>query len=163
MVQFRRRQDTEEALRLERRRDGRLWATRKGEERPVRVRRLFPWSEQDRHVSLRDDANREFALVGPDDDMDPRSRAVLEEATVAAGFVLEVTGVRALDEEVEIRVWTVDTRQGPRTFQTHLDDWPRDVPGGGLLIRDVAGDLYHVAEPEAMDRTSRELLWAFVG
>lgn len=150
-------------LRLERRRDGQLWAVRDDEERAVRVRGLFPWSEEGRHVSLRDASNREFAMVGPDDELDPDSRRALEEAVLATGFVLEVTRVLELEEEVEIRVWTVETRQGPRTFQTHLDDWPRDVPGGGLLIRDVAGDLYHVPEPEAMDRTSRELLWAFVG
>jgi hypothetical protein len=63
---------------------------------------------------------------------------------------------------VEIRSWKVETRQGPRSFQTRLDDWPMDVPGGGIVIRDVAGDLYHVAEPEKLDRRSRTWLWAFV-
>ncbi|HZD05600.1 MAG TPA: DUF1854 domain-containing protein [Longimicrobiales bacterium] len=150
-------------LRLERRRDGQLWAIRGEEEKAVRVRRLFPWSEEDRHVSLRDATNREFALVGPEDDLDVGSLEALDEAMLAAGFVLEVRTVLDIDEEIEIRVWRVETSQGPRTFQTHLDDWPRDVPGGGLLIRDVAGDLYHVAEPDAMDRRSRELLWAFTG
>ena len=151
------------ALRLERRVDGQLWATRGEEERAVRVRRLFPWSEDDRHVSLRDASNREFALVGPGDPLDEASQHALDEAVVAAGFVLEVTRVTALEEEIEIRVWHVETRQGPRVFQTARDDWPRDVPGGGLLIRDVAGDLYLIADPEAVDAKSRELLWAFVG
>ncbi len=150
-------------LRLERRTDGQLWAVRGGQERAVRVRRLFPWSEEDRHVSLRDAANREFALVGPDDALDADSVRALDEAMLAAGFVLEVSAVLEIEEEIEIRVWRVQTRQGLRTFQTHLDDWPRDVPGGGIVIRDVAGDLYHVAEPEEMDRRSRELLWAFTG
>ena len=36
------------------------------------------------------------------------------------------------------------------------------LPGGGLLIRDVGGDLYRLADPKGMDRASRELLWAFV-
>ena len=79
-----------------------------------------------------------------------------------AGFVLEVTRVLDIEEEVEIRQWTVETRQGKRAFQTHLDDWPRVLPGGGLLIRDVAGDLYRLGDPKQMDRASRELLWAFV-
>jgi hypothetical protein len=150
------------ALRLERRRDGQLWAVRDGEERPVRVRRLFPWSHDARHVSLRDEGNREFALVGPDEELDPASAKALEEAMVAAGFVLEVTAVLEIDEEIEIRVWKVRTRQGTRVFQTHLDDWPRETPGGGLLIRDVAGDLYFVSDPGALDETSRAWLWAFV-
>ena len=79
-----------------------------------------------------------------------------------SGFVLDVTRVVAIEEEVEIRQWTVETKQGNRSFQTHLDDWPRVLPGGGLLIRDVAGDLYRLADPKDMDRASRELLWAFV-
>ena len=154
-------QETE--LRLERRRDGQLWAMRGDDQRAVRVRRLFPWSEEDRHVSLRDATDREFALVGPGDVLDQASRQTLDEAVVAAGFVLEVTRVLALEEEIEIRVWRVETRQGARTFQTALDEWPREMPGGGLLIRDVAGDLYVIPDPAAVDPRSRELLWAFVG
>jgi len=150
------------ALRLERRRDGQLWAMRDGVERPVRVRKLFPWSVEARHVSLRDAGNDEFALVGPDEPLDEASLAALEDAMVASGFVLEVTQVFAIDEEIEIRVWRVGTRQGARTFQTHLDDWPRETPGGGLLIRDVAGDLYLVPDPGVLDARSREWLWAFV-
>jgi hypothetical protein len=76
--------------------------------------------------------------------------------------VLEVTRVLDINEEVEIRQWTVETRQGRRSFQTHLDDWPRGLPNGGILIRDVGGDLYRLAAPSQMDKKSRELLWAFV-
>ena len=92
----------------------------------------------------------------------PESRHALEQALAEAGFVLEVVRVLDIEEEVEIRQWTVETVHGRRSFQTHLDDWPRVLPRGGLLIRDVAGDLYRLAAPQKMDRRSRELLWAFV-
>ena len=131
------------ALTLEWRADGSLWAMRGDEERAVSVRRCFPWSEPAQHLSLRDADEEEFALV-------------------LAGFVFEVTRVLEIDEEVEIRRWRVETRQGARTFQTRLDDWPRTLPHGGLLIRDLAGDLYHLGRPELLDRKSRDLLWAFV-
>jgi hypothetical protein len=52
--------------------------------------------------------------------------------------------------------------QGARRFQTRLDDWPRRLPDGGVLIRDVSGDFYRVADAAQLDRTSRALLWAFV-
>lgn len=149
-------------VRLERRVDGQVWALLpNGQARPVRLYRCFPWSEPGRFVSLRDDDDREVAMVTDPAELDPRSRDVLEGALAEAGFVLQVTAVRSVEDEVEIRVWKVETRQGSRTFQTRLDDWPREVPGGGLLIRDVAGDLYHVADPEALDPTSRALLWAY--
>jgi uncharacterized protein DUF1854 len=142
--------------------DGRLVILIDEKPLAVRLRQCFPWSEPSLHISLRDDEDREVAIVDDPADLDPESRRALEQALAEAGFVLEVTRVLDIDEEVEIRQWTVETRQGRRSFQTHLDDWPRALPNGGILIRDVAGDLYRLAAPAKMDRKSRELLWAFV-
>jgi Domain of unknown function (DUF1854) len=142
--------------------DGRLLAVIDGETVAVRLRQCFPWSEPDRHLSLRDAEDNEIALVRDPGDLDAASRDALERAIAEAGFVLEVTRVMSIEEEVEIRQWVVETRQGRRSFQTHLDDWPRLLPSGGLLIRDVGGDLYRLAAPQELDRKSRDLLWAFV-
>ena len=142
--------------------DGRLVIIADDKPIAVRLRQCFPWSEPGLHLSLRDDEDREVAIVDDPAQLDDESRRALEHAIAEAGFVLEVTRVLAIEEEVEIRQWTVETEQGPRSFQTHLDDWPRILPSGGLLIRDVAGDLYRFSSPKTMDRKSRELLWAFV-
>jgi hypothetical protein len=142
--------------------DGRLVAIVDGAPVTVRVRQCFPWSEPRRHLSLRDAEDREITYVEDPTQLESDSRRALEQALDEAGFVLDVTRVISIEEEVEIRQWTIETRQGKRSFQTHLDDWPRTLPGGGLLIRDVAGDLYRLAEPKQMDKRSRELLWAFV-
>ena len=152
----------ETKLQLERRNDGQLWAVSGAEQRSVWVRRCFPWSEPARFISLLDKDENEFALVQDLDELRSSSREVLEEAMVEAGFVLEIVRIFDIDEEVEIRNWKVETRQGTRTFQTRLDDWPRQMPGGGILVRDVAGDLYYVADPSALDGKSRDLLWVFV-
>ena len=142
--------------------DGRLVVVNGDERTPVRLRQCFPWSEPHRHLSRRDDKEREVAMVEDPSLLAPESRRAVEQALAAAGFVLDVTQVLGVDEEVEIRHWTVETAHGRRSFQTHLDDWPRVLPGGELLIRDVGGDLYRLADPRGMDRKSRELLWAFV-
>ena len=149
-------------LSLEQRADGRLWAVRGGEERAVWVRRCFPWSEPGHFLSLRDSDEEEFALVRDPAELDAASRDALEAALAVAGFVFEITRVLEIEDEVEIRRWRVETRQGARSFQTRLDDWPRTLPHGGLLIRDVTGDLYHLGRPAALDQRSRALLWAFV-
>ncbi len=151
-----------EAVALRRAADGRLVAIRGGESVAVRLRQCFPWSEPHRHLSLRDDKDREVLLVEDPATLALESRSALDSALAEAGFVLEVMRVLEIDEQVEIRQWTVETAHGRRSFQTHLDDWPRVLPMGGLLIRDVAGDLYRLTDPRAMDRRSRELLWAFV-
>lgn len=151
-----------EPLRLERGADGGLWAVRGSEAQAVHVRPCFPWSDSQRFISLRDAEQNEIALIRDPGELDDASRAALEQALAEAGFLLEVIQVLSVEEEVEIRHWRVVTRQGPRSFQTRLDDWPRSLPDGGFLIRDVAGDLYHLPEPGELDKESRELLWAFV-
>ena len=145
-----------------RRSSGRLIAIVDGQAVLVRLRQCFPWSEPNRHLSLRDEDDEEVALVEDPASLEPESRRALDEAVAEAGFVLEVVRVLAIEEEVEIRQWKVETKHGPRSFQTHLDDWPRALPMGGLLIRDVGGDLYLLAAPGQLDRRSKELLWAFV-
>jgi Domain of unknown function (DUF1854) len=152
----------ETELRLRSSGDGRLFAVVDGESVPVRLRQCFPWSEPHRHLSLRDEDDEEVALVEDPAGLEPESRRAIEQAVAEAGFVLQVLRVLSIDEEVEIRQWKVETRHGPRFFQTHLDDWPRALPMGGLLIRDVSGDLYLLPTPGGMDRRSKELLWAFV-
>ena len=150
-----------ESLRLRTAPDGRLIAYMPRGPVPVRVRQCFPWSEPHRLLSLRDAEEKEVAFVEEPESLGDESRAALERALAEAGFVLEVTRVVAIEEEVEIRQWDVETRHGARSFQTHLDDWPRSLPGGGLLIRDVGGDLYRLTVGD-LDRKSRDLLWAFV-
>ena len=154
--------ETVAAIQLENRGDGRLIAAVAGRSIAVKLRQCFPWSEPARFVSLRDADDKEVALIEQQSSLDDESRQVFEMALAEAGFVLDVTRVVNIEEEIEIRQWTVETKQGNRSFQTHLDDWPRVLPSGGLLIRDVAGDLYRLAEPATLDKKSRALLWAFV-
>jgi hypothetical protein len=142
--------------------DGRLVMVIGEDVVPVRLRQCFPWSEPHRYLSLRDDEEHEVALVDDPAALSDESRRALEDALAVAGFVLQVTRVVEIDEEIEIRQWTVDTTSGRRSFQTHLDDWPRVLPGRALLIRDVGGDLYRLPPPGELDRESRRLLWAFV-
>ena len=154
--------DTTRKPLIERRRDGQLWLTLDGKSRAVRVARCFPWSARTRFISLRDEDRQEVCLIEDPATLDAGSRATLEEALVEADFVLEIERIRDIDEEIEIRCWEVETSQGQRNFQTRRDEWPRVVPGGGVLVRDVAGDLYYIRQPEALDAKSRELLEVFV-
>jgi hypothetical protein len=140
--------------------DGRLWL-RGDPDRPVRVVRCFPWTAPGRYLSLRDD-DAERAFVADPTELDDASRDALDRALAEAGFLFTIRAIRQVTEEIEIRVWRVDTAQGPRTFQTARDRWPRELPGGGFLIRDVAGDLYFTPDPEELDPRSRSFLWAFV-
>ena len=76
-------------------------------------------------------------------------------------FVFEVTGIEQVEDEFELRTWSVKTRQGPRSFQTKLDEWPRTIEHGSVIIRDLSGDLYQIKDPTALDPASQKLIWAF--
>ncbi|MDH5671119.1 MAG: DUF1854 domain-containing protein [Myxococcales bacterium] len=125
---------------LQRRADGRLWLVEGVREYAVHPVRCFPWSAPDHHVSLRDDERRERAYIADPAELDVDSRRALEQGLQDAGLILSVTAIEAIEEDYEIRCWNVQTRCGPRSFQTRLETWPRPVPGGGLLLEDVAGD-----------------------
>jgi uncharacterized protein DUF1854 len=103
--------DQAESLRLRTAADGRLIAYTPRGPVPVRVRQCFPWSEPHRHLSLRDAEEREVALVEDPESLGDESRVALERALAEAGFVLDVSRVVSIEEEVEIRQWEVETRR----------------------------------------------------
>ena len=159
----REKNNVNEGLKIEYRVDGKLWASQNGKETVVLVSRCFPWSEPHRYISLRDDDENEIALIDEPGKLDKSSQAAVEQALAEAGFVMKIVKVVEIEEDYEIRSWKVQTRQGQRTFQTMLDDWPLILPSGSLLIRDVAGDLFLVDSPDELDEKSRDLISAFVG
>lgn len=118
----------------------------------------FPWSHPDGFVSLRDDEDLEIAFIPSVDALDEVSRAATRKAMCESRFMLEITKVHGLDEEYEIRNWRVETKQGPRTFQSHRDEWPSRLEGGGFLIRAVAGDLLFIPPPSTLDPASQKHL-----
>lgn len=132
-------------------------------DKPVRVfvRPCFPWSQPDRFLSLRSQNGREIALVEKMDALSESSRAALETALAETRFTFIITGINRIRKDFELRVWEVETSQGARTFETKLDGWPLTLADGSIVLRDLAGDLYHIPDPAKLDRKSARLLWAF--
>jgi len=149
-------------LRLTRASDGRTVASRGGTQWTVHVTNCFPWSAPGTYLSLRDDDGHEVALIPSMDDIDTDSREILQQALRDAAFAFDVTAVTLVKKEFEIRFWDVNCAEGRRVFQTHVDDWPRQLPPNGLLITDVAGDVYRIADWTALDKQSQKQLAMFV-
>ena len=141
----------------------RLWLELPAKKVHVRPVRCFPWSAPGELVSLRDKDDEEHCFVSSPAELDPASRAALTAALACAGFVLEVDAVHSVEEDYEVRVWKVHTRQGSRAFQTRLDEWPWRAPDGSYLLRDLCGDLFRLPPAERLDAPSQRLLWAYVG
>ena len=151
-----------EPLRIKRLQNGQLVAGRGQNYKEVRIKPCFPWSCTNQYLSLRDRENQEVALIKDINELDIASRRIVEQELTEAGFVFEIVSVESLETEFEIRNWKVKTQQGTYTFQTELDEWPRLFPGKGVMIKDVAGNLYHIPDPKLLDKKSQKLLWAFI-
>lgn len=126
------------------------------------VHRCFPWMEPGKFISLRPSEGEELALVRDLAELPESSRLALAAALKPASFAFQVQRILAIKKDLELRVWVVETDQGLRTFETELDDWPREVAGGALLIQDVCGDLYRIADHTSLDAPSQKMLWAFL-
>ena len=151
-----------ETLRLTHSEGGRIMAHVAGRTCPVRVNTCFPWSAPDSFISLRDDDNKEVALVADPQSLDADSQLVLEQGLKEARFAFEITHIEVMRLEFEIRHWKVTCNQGERSFQTRKDDWPKQLPPNGLLITDVGGDVYAIHDWTALDRHSRKQLDRYI-
>lgn len=149
-------------IRLERRDDEQLWLCTTTADTCVRVVRCFPWTEREGLLSLRDAEGRQVALIESAASLDETSRSALAAALRDLDFLIEITGIESIDEEIEIRCWSVRTTLGSRSFQTRRDDWPERTDGGAIMIRDLAGDLYTIPDPDRLDTSSRSRLAAYV-
>ena len=142
--------------------DGRLYVRISGKDVAVHVKPCLPWSHPQGYISLRDDDDNEIALIEDLKMLDDNSRKHLEQALYDTVFVIQIKKVISCKEEFEVRTWDVITQHGPRKFQTKRDAWPRILPQGKLLIKDVAGDLYSIDDPYSMDAHSRKQLASFI-
>ena len=143
--------------------DGNLYLHRQSEEMiSVLARPCFPWSEPKKFITLRDFDNKEVQMIEDPAELDEHSREALKQGLSASDFVFQIVEINTVDTEFEIRNWKVNTVQGKQVFQTHLDEWPRKMPGGGFLLRDVAGNLFYIPSAENLDSHSQGLLSGFI-
>lgn len=139
-----------------------LYIVSEGKEIELHIKQCFPWSNPREFLSLRDCDDNEVCLIEDLNELDSETRGLLEEYLRSMGFVLEVTSVLEIKEDVELRQYKVDTAQGLRIFQTKLEDWPEILNDGSIVIEDLSGDLFRVKSFKELDSKSRQILGTYV-
>jgi hypothetical protein len=155
------------ALDLFRRSDGRLAVREKkenGETEEIAVQAMsaFPWSRPLEYISIRDDKGREKALIEHIDRADENTRKLIIEELAGRNFMPKITAIESITPEMELFHWKVTTSAGPRSFLTGRHEYPRQLPGGKVLIKDVGNDLYIIENPKSFDPRSLKLLWVYL-
>ena len=140
---------------------GQLQVVRDGNTTAVRVQPCFPLSDPKRFFSLLDHDGNEVCMIEDPASLNAERQAALSSAIADAAFTIKVKAIEEIRNDIDLRIWKVLTNSGCRTFETRLGSWPRKLADGGVLIQDIAEDLYHIEDADAMDEKSRKLLWAF--
>ncbi len=142
--------------------DGHLLLYDKGDYKKVELKPCFPWTTPSRYLALVNSDGKELKFIDKLDELDEPSQKAVQQALYEAGFCFEVVKIDKIEEEFELRRWWVQTKQGPRQFQTKLMDWPRILPNGEMLIQDLYGDLFHIKDLKNSNLDKRGLLTAFI-
>ena len=150
--------DTGQIASITRNEAGQVVVALKGQAEPVVdvvVRRCFPWTLPESYISIRDKKGKEIALLKTLAELDPASRAVLEEETYDKIFNPKITRITSHTREFGVTSIAAETDRGPVTFQIRSRDDIRLLSATRLLFRDADGNAYEVPDLNQLDPVSR--------
>jgi len=140
---------------------GQLVVHVKGRDEPVvdaRVARCFPWSLPDSYISIRDKDGKEIVLVKELAELEPASREVIEQELRDKVFNPKIRRVVDYKSEFGVTSITAETDRGTVTFQLRSRDDVRTLSPTRALFRDADGNIYELADLNALDSASRKRL-----
>ena len=143
---------------------GQLVADVEGRDGPIedaRIARCFPWTLPSHYVSLRDKDGKEVVLLKTLDELDAASRQVVEQELREKVFNPRITRVVDYRNEFGVVSITAQTDRGEVTFQIRSRDDVRMLSDTRGLFRDADGNIYELADLNAIDPSSRKYLQEF--
>jgi hypothetical protein len=128
----------------------------------VNIKKCFPWSRPQEFWSLCDNDGKELHLVEDIDKLENANRTILLSYLSEMDFIFKITKVAKVEEEVELRIYHLETEQGFRKVFTKLEDWPEQLPNGRVMIQDLSGDLFSLHCLAELDKDSQKALAPYV-
>ncbi len=150
-----------ELIRIERDGRGELAAWLRGRKEPeknVKIARCFPWSVQEGYISIRNKDGKEIVLLNGLDGVEPKTREIIEQELRDKVFVPKIQRVTKHTAEFDVIYITAETDRGEVTFQIRSRDDVRLLSARRAILQDVDGNVYEVADIEALDHVSRKHL-----
>lgn len=126
--------------------------------RGVTPKRLFPFTDPDRWLSLINSAGKEIAIVENVASL-PRETIDLIRAELSkCEFLPTIQRVLKISGLIEPCDWTVETDRGRTTFILNNDEDIRRVNAQTSMITSASGIRFLVANPDKLDAGSRRYL-----
>jgi hypothetical protein len=124
--------------------------------------RAYPLTAPDDGISLVDGRGHEVMWVDRLDQLDPASRALVEEELHQREFRPVVRRITAVSTFATPSTWSVDTDRGAARFTLKAEEDIRRLHGSRLLITSEDGVCWEIRDRFALDRGSRRLLERFL-
>ena len=128
----------------------------------MRIRRSFPWSHPDRHVSIRSSEGKELLLIDSLAALPEAQRESIQRYLGKWAFIPKITRVIEVDVRFGFQAWKVETDRGPAEFRVQEREDIRFLADGRLSIKDVDGCVYEMPPVEQLDEKSRRAVEVIV-
>jgi hypothetical protein len=123
---------------------------------------LFPLSEPDHWVSIRNADGVELACVEDPNSLPTESQRLLKEEMARREFVPVIERIVRVSGNSEPCEWQVETDRGPTKFVLESEDDVRRIGEHQILIVDAHGTRYHIPDINAVDAKSRRIVEWYV-
>ena len=125
----------------------------------LKVVRVFPISDPERYLSLRDAKGNEIGIIADPARLEPPVRALVGEAVNRRYLMPVIARIVAARERFGIVEWVVETDRGRKTFMTrNLREEVMTPSSRRYLLKDVDGNRYDIPDFSRLDGNSQGLL-----
>jgi len=125
----------------------------------VAIVRVFPLSQPDRFLSVRDGAGKKIGVLIDPVELDPEGRQLVAEALERRYLVPEIRRVIAVTERFGTVEWRVETDRGPCTFTMRsVRENVLEPSPGRYILTDVDGNRFDIRDLAALDGASQVLV-----
>ncbi len=127
--------------------------------RAVRGYRAFPISDPDHYYGLLDGEGKDIGVIPNPAMLDAESRAAAESEMEKRYFVPVVRKVLDIRDDYGALIWDVETDRGHKRFVVRsMRDNTAELPNHRLLLTDVDGNRFEIADLRALDAKTQEVL-----
>jgi hypothetical protein len=124
--------------------------------------RAFPLSDPLHAISICDQDGREIVYIDSLDDLEPATRAIVEEALGTSEFVPVILKILSAPPRTEPALWQVETDRGVTSFEVESEDSIYRRDPRQVSIVDVRGIRYLIPDTRKLDKQSQRVLERFL-